>query len=376
MGLVSLFADMTYEGARSIIGPFLQVLGASGTIVGIVSGAGELIGYTLRIVSGYFSDRTKKYWTITILGFAINLLAVPALALAGRWEIAAGFIIAERLGKAIRTPARDAMLSYANQRLGQGWGFGLHEAMDQIGAITGPLFIAWTLSAGTKYQDAFLWLLAPALLALTSLGVSRVLYPKPQDLTVKTNIPGTSKFPHQYWIYVVAASLIAIGYADFPLIAFHLQKDHAGISIPLFYALAMGVDGAAALVFGRLYDRAGLPVLIFAFLLSAFFAPFVFLSKWPIAGIVLWGIGMGSQESILRASIADMVSEERRGSAYGTFHMIFGFAWFAGSALLGFLYDTSLIWLTAFSVIAQLCSLPFLFMISSQSRKGTEKHKG
>jgi hypothetical protein len=146
LGAVSLFADVTYEGARSITGPFLGLLGASAAIVGAVAGAGELIGHALRLASGYFTDRSKKYWAIVLVGYSVNLLAVPLLALAGRWEVAALLIIMERLGKAIRAPARDVMLAHAAKAVGTGWGFGLHEAMDQIGALTGPLIVAITLA--------------------------------------------------------------------------------------------------------------------------------------------------------------------------------------------------------------------------------------
>jgi hypothetical protein len=142
IGIVSLFSDLTYEGARSVTGPFLAILGASATAVGFVAGLGELIGYALRLVSGYFADKTQKYWTTVFLGYGLNLLAVPLLALAGHWEIAAILMVAERMGKAIRTPARDVMLSCASDSIGRGWGFGLHEALDQIGAICGPLVVS------------------------------------------------------------------------------------------------------------------------------------------------------------------------------------------------------------------------------------------
>src|SRR5438552_7725718 len=163
LGVVSLFSDMTYEGARSITGPYLAVLGASATVVGIVAGFGELVGYALRLVAGYLSDRTGRYWTITLVGYVVNLLAVPLLALAGRWELAAALMIAERLGKAIRTPARDAMLSHATTKMGRGWGFGLHEAMDQTGALLGPLIGAAVLFRRDGYSTVVGVLLIPAL---------------------------------------------------------------------------------------------------------------------------------------------------------------------------------------------------------------------
>ncbi len=182
MGVVSLLADMTHEGARSITGPFMAFLGASGTVVGFVAGFGELVGYLLRLPSGYISDRTGRYWTITVIGYLVNMLAVPLLALAGRWETAALLIVAERAGKAIRNPTRDAMLSHATLEVGRGWGFGLHEAMDQIGAMLGPLIVAAVLYFKGSYQTSFAVLLIPAILTIGVLLAARHLYPSPRDL--------------------------------------------------------------------------------------------------------------------------------------------------------------------------------------------------
>ncbi len=363
LGLVSLLADMTYEGARSITGPYLALLGASGAIVGIVAGLGELIGYVLRLASGYLSDKTGKYWSITILGYAVNLLAVPLLALAGRWEIAAGLMITERIGKAIRTPSRDAMLSHATRETGRGWGFGLHEAMDQIGAMLGPLIVAAILYMKGSYRIGFAVLLIPAILALAILLVAKYLYPRPKDLERASVVLETKGFPRVFWIYLAGIALVAAGYADFPLIAYHFKKTILVSDdwIPVFYAIAMGVDALAALLFGRLFDRRGVSVLIFAALLSAFFSPLVFLGSFypALLGILLWGIGMGAQESIMRAAIPEMVSQNKRGSAYGVFNAGYGLAWFAGSAILGILYDVSIPVLILFSVLTQLFSVPF-----------------
>ncbi len=369
LGIVSLFADMTYEGARSITGPYLGVLGASGLVVGLVAGLGELIGYALRLASGLLVDRTARYWAITLGGYALNLLAVPFLALAGHWELAAALMITERVGKAIRTPARDAMLSHATAEIGHGWGFGLHEAMDQAGAVLGPLLVAAILTAGQGYRTSFAILLIPAMLALGVLVAARRAYPRPADLEpVGIKWPHESRvFPRVFWIYLAAAAAIAAGYADFPLIAYHLGM-HRVVSagwIPVLYATAMGVDALAALIFGRLFDRFGLPVLIAATLISAPFAPLVFQASVPgaIVGMALWGVGMGAQESILRASIATMVPPGRRGTAYGLFNAGYGLAWFLGSATMGYLYDRSLVALVAFSVVAQLAAIPLLVVI-------------
>lgn len=371
LGIVSLLADMTYEGARSITGQYLAILGANAVVVGFVAGFGEFIGYALRLVSGYLSDKTHKYWAITITGYFINLLAVPLLALAGSWEIAAVLLIAERMGKAFRTPARDVMLSHACSEVGQGWGFGLHEAMDQIGAIMGPLIVAFVLFFNGSYQTSFAILLIPAVLALSVLAVSRFLYPNPHELEIKTPKLETKGFKHVYWIYMAAVALIALGFVDFPLIAFHFKNSLivSDSLTPVFYAIAMGVDALAALVFGRLFDKIGLSIMIVVAVLSAFFAPLVFLGGFysALVGIALWGIGLGAQESIMRASIAGMSPVQRRGTAYGVFNTIFGIFWFIGSLTMGILYDISIPYLVIFSMVAQLASVP-LFMLIIKSR--------
>ncbi len=371
LGVVSLLADMTYEGARSVTGPYLAILGANAVVVGFVAGFGEFIRYALRLVSGYLSDKTRKYWAITITGYFINLLAVPLLALAGNWEIAAVLLIAERMGKAFRTPARDVMLSHACSEVGQGWGFGLHEAMDQIGAIMGPLIVALVLFLNGSYQTSFAILLIPAVLALSVLIVSRFLYPNPHELEIKTPKLETKGFKHVYWIYMAAVALIALGFVDFPLIAFHFKNSLivSDSLTPVFYAIAMGVDALAALAFGRLFDKIGLSIMIVVAALSAFFAPLVFLGSFysALIGIALWGIGLGAQESIMRAAIAGMSPIQRRGTAYGVFNTIFGVFWFIGSLTMGILYDISLLYLVIFSMVAQLASVP-LFLLIRKSR--------
>jgi len=371
--VVSLLGDTTYEGARSVTGPFLATLGASATAVGFVAGFGELLGFGLRLVSGYVTDRTRRYWTVAILGYAVNLLAVPALALAGRWETAAFLMILERAGKGIRNPARDAMLSHATKEMGRGWGFGLHEAMDQIGAVVGPILVAGALYARQGYRNAFAMLLVPASLALAVLLINRFLYPNPRDLEVSSSRVETKGLRRSFWLYLSAVALIAAGYADFPLIAYHFKGASVAPEdwIPLFYAVAMGVDALAALAFGRLFDRIGLQVLIVSSLLSFLFAPLVFLGGFHLAllGMVLWGAGMGAQESVMRAAIAEMAPAERRGTAYGVFNSIFGLSWFLGSAIMGILYDISLTALILFSMAAQLGSIPLLMAV----RKGRNR---
>lgn len=367
LGVVSLLGDMTYEGARSITGPYLALLGASAAAVGLVSGLGELVGYSLRFASGYLADKSRKYWALTIIGYAVNLLAVPLLALAGNWPMAALLLIAERMGKAIRTPPRDVMLSHAASQVGRGWGFGLHEAMDQIGAILGPLIVAIILYVYGNYQTGFAFLLLPAILALAVLVTSKFLYPHPHHLEVQVPKLKTKGLMRVYWIYIVAVVFIALGFADFPLVAYHFQKVQlvAPVMIPIFYSVAMGVDALAALLFGRLFDKMGMWALIMAVTCSAFFAPMVFWGDFNLAllGMALWGVGMGAQESIMGAAVAEMSPVRVRGSAYGVFSVIYGFSWFAGSFILGLLYDFSFTAMVMFSLGAQLLSVMPLFVI-------------
>jgi MFS family permease len=373
IGLVSLFSDMTYEAARSINGSFLQLLGTNGATVGWVAGLGELLGYGLRFISGYITDKTKKYWTILITGYLLNLLSVPLLALAGFWQLAVVLMITERIGKAIRSPARDALLSFGSQKMGRGWGYGLHEAMDQIGATVGPLLVSAVLFyQHQNYRMAFGILVIPAIIAITILFYCRHLYPNPENLEIKTTSIASKGLPKRYWIYVLAAVFIAAGYVDFPLIAYHF-KAKALMSdsvIPVFYAVAMATDAIAALIFGKLYDKTGIKTLLLAVLLSSFFAPMVFMGgfNWALAGMVLWGIGMGAQESILKAEIAEMIPPERRGTAFGTFNTAYGLFWFAGSAMMGYLYDFSVKGLIIFSVATQLIAVLIMYYLIHKQR--------
>lgn len=365
LGVVSLFSDMTYEGARSIIGPFLGFLGASATVIGFTAGFGEFLGYALRLFSGVILDKTKKYWAIIFTGYVVNLLAVPALALVNCWELAVFLVIAERIGKAIRTPARDTLLSYASSQTGRGLGFGLHEAMDQIGAIIGPLIVALVFYFKGGYKQVFGILLIPALLALFILVIAKRLYPFPERFEFKTTSLETKGFSKVFWIYLIATGLWGAGYADFALIGYHFK--HALILseelIPIFYAIAMGVDALSAIVLGYLFDKKGFKVLAIGMLISVGFAPLVFLGNFWLCllGTVLWGIGFGAQESIIRATVSLIVPHEKRGSGYGLFNTGFGLAWFIGSALMGILYEVSLIGLILFSMFLQL--LGFLFLL-------------
>lgn len=367
IGIVNLFADFTYEGGRSIMGPFLGTLGASATVVGIVAGLGELLGYSLRSISGFLADKTHKYWIVTFVGYVVNMLAVPALALAGNWPLAAALMMAERTGRAIRRPAVETMLSYTGQKLGSGWVFGLNEALDQGGATIGPLVVSLVLALKGSYRQGFAILLISALLCLSMLIVARLRFPHPKALEQKT-AEGlqTRGFSRAYWLYVAAGALIAAGFADFSLIAFHFQQARSVpvTLIPVWYAAAMAAGALSALVFGRLLDRVGFAMVLLAFFLSALFAPLVFLGQFwtPLLGMVLWGIGLGAQDSLLKALVSRIIAANKRSTAFGVFDTGFGIAWFLGSAVMGLLYDRSILALIVFSVGTQLVALPVLLL--------------
>jgi predicted MFS family arabinose efflux permease len=371
VGVMSFFADFTYEGSRSIIGPYLGLLGAGAAAIGIVTGLGELLGYGLRLVSGRLSDRTGQFWPITIVGYIVQMCSVPLLALAGNWQIAALLIILERVGKATRNPPRDVMLSHAGKQMGgYGWAFGVHEALDQSGALFGPLAVAGVLALRGQYQIAFALLLIPALVTLTILLVARLTYPRPEEM--ETNPPDirTEGLPRVFWVYLAGAVLVAAGFVDFPLIAYHFARTSTVSStlIPVFYAVAMGVGGIGSLLFGRLFDRFGIFVLIPLTLLSAVFAPLVFLGGFwaALVGVALWGLGMGVHESIIPAAVAHMVPVQRRASAYGLFTAGYGIFWFLGSAFIGILYSVSLPVVIGFSLVAELAALPLFILVRRQ----------
>jgi len=361
IGVVSLFADFTYEGGRSIVGPYLGVLGATPFLVGAIAGVGEFLGYALRLLSGGFVDRRGHHWAVIYLGYAVNLLAVPAIALTGAVAPAAGLVFAERLGKGLRTPARDTLLASASHEIGRGRAFGLHELLDQIGALVGPLAVAGGVAL-SGYRLGFGILIVPAVLAMLSLVRARGLEPAGDRATAPFDTRG---FSPTYWRYLVFASLAVMGFAHFALVAFRFGADAVvtPASIPLLFALAMGVDAGAAYLVGHLYDRYGLRVLAALPVLTLPTAPLLFLSHGIVllaVGAAVWGAALGLQESLMRAAVADLTPPERRGTAYGVFDTAFGTAWMLGSLAMGGLFEIGPAYLVAFSLLLELASLALL----------------
>lgn len=383
MGVVALFGDMTYEGARGLVGPYLGLLGASALGVGVAAGAGELAGYALRLVTGWLADRTGAHWLLTIVGYAFNLVVVPGLALAGSWEVAVALVIAERVGKAIRSPARSTLVSYAARRAGEGASFGLEEALDQIGAVAGPLLTALAIAARPgsaplgAYRLAFLVLAVPAVATLVLVLLARRFFPAPEEFEPPPEAAHVG-LGASFRLHVAAAALVGLGFADWALVAFHAGR--SGLvplqRLPLLYAAAMGLDGLAALGFGRAFDRRGPAVLALSCVVGAAAAPLVFLGGSAgalLAGAALWAAAMGAQESIYKAAVARLVPPAQRGRAFGLFFAGFGVAWFVGSTAMGWLYEHSRPALVTLAVVAQLAAAPVFLLAARASPRPAQR---
>lgn len=381
MGMVSLFSDMTHEGARSILGEYLNLAGASAASIGFVSGIGELCGYSLRLISGFVADKTRKYWTLVIAGYVIQVLAIPALALIPEhgWIWACGLVILERIGKAVKKPAKNTLVSFAASEIGTGKGFAYQEFLDQLGAFLGPVILFVTaLVKGTEdlfttYRLSFAVLLIPAMITIALVLSAKIKYPNPEMFEKQEEAPSAFRLKKSFVLYMAAICLFAFGFADFTLITLHAAKTVAfpESALSLLYAAAMAVDAFAALVFGWLYDKVGMKALILSTLCSTFFSCFVFLSgeAWMIGiGILLWGIGMGAQESVMKAAVSGIIPRSMRSTGFGIFETGFGIAWFLGSWLLGILYDLNPVFLVAVSVLSQLTAIVFYAMCIHYNR--------
>lgn len=372
LGVVSLFSDMTHEAATSIKGAYLLILGASASTIGFISGVGELLGYGLRYLFGRLVDKTHNYWGFMLLGYAVDVFAVPALALVHRdgWIAACVLLVIERIGKAIKKPAKNTILSFAATQEGVGKSFAIQEALDQLGAFIGPLllYLIMLYKQGdeyTVYNTAFAFLLLPAICTMAFLFFAKGRFPNPEAFEPEVKEENKESFvgKKSFYLYLAGISCFAFGFVDFPLVTMHLAKSRlfAESTLPLLYAGAMLADAVSALFFGWLFDKIRTKALVISTAISAFFALLAFGSSSPemvMLGVALWGVGMGAQESIMKAAVATMTSREHRASSYGAFEFFFGLSWFLGSWALGAIYDYSLTAFVAISVAAQLVALP------------------
>lgn len=385
LGIISLLGDIIYEGARGVNGQYLQILGVNAVTVGFIVGLGELLGYIFRLASGFFADKTKSYWLFTIVGYGL-LISIPLISLTGIWQIVAVLIILERIGKGVRTPARDTIASHASKQIGSGYAFGIAEFIDQIGAIIGPLIFSFVLTRVVSGQNliatyqqgfSFTWLPYILLLGMLWFAYTRFKHSEELEISLQQKDTDEKKLPKVFWLYALFVFITTTGFVNFALVGFHLKK--YGILndayIPLLYAGAMGaVDAIVGLVMGKIYDKlnklsgnhkSGL-ILLLAIPISAAFIPIFIFSKtlaFIIVGTVLFGFGMGLQEVIMKAAVADMTPLAKRSTAYGIFNLSLGLAFFVGGTLAGFLYDYSIPILIIFLTAAELMAIPVFYMI-------------
>lgn len=385
-GLVSLFSDIAYEGMRSIVGPYLGILGASAFVVSFVAGFSELIGYVLRFYFGRLADKTGRYWFFAFLGYGLNAIVIPALALSRSWLFAASLVFLERVAKAVRKPSKDTMTSFVGGKLGHGKAFAFDEFLDQFGATAGPLFVAWLIGVSRRsggqvvdgYRMSFGMLLFPALISVGLLAIARSLFPSPEGFERKgpVNLQRKDlKSDRAFRFFLLATALVAFGFSDFALIGYHAvnaQLVDAG-NVPLLYAVAMAVDAVSALILGAWFDKKGLRILLVPLLLSAPYSLFAFARQatWIWIAVVLWGVGLGAQESVFRSAVARLVAKSERASAYGTYNAVFGIAWFTGSAVIGALYGVDLRLLIALSLLSQVVAILILVRSLPYEQSGT-----
>ena len=388
-GIVSLFSDMTHEGASSIRGAYLSLLGASAGTIGFISGLGELIGYSMRYVFGRLTDKTRQYWPMTIAGYVLDIAAVPALALVHEngWVAACLLLVVQRMGKAIKKPAKDTIMSFAASQEGVGKSFGIQEVLDQIGAFLGPVLLYLVMLFKTDgslfhtYSLCFAALAVPGAITLILLLVTKHKFPNPDQFEPEPKAYVPFRLKKDFILYIIGICLFAFGFVDYSIISMHVSRTFVEVApglaetgsivtsgtLPLLYAGAMLVDAVAALLFGLLYDKKGVRALVWSTLLSAPFAILIFActsTSALLAGILLWGIGMGAQESILKATVTSMVPKASRATGYGIFECAFGIFWFLGSWLMGVLYDLCMPALVVVSVCAQLFAIPFYIRAS------------
>ena len=383
-GVVSLFSDMTHEGASSIRGAYLSLMGASAGVIGFVSGLGELIGYSMRYLFGRLTDRTKQYWPMIILGYLLDVMAVPALALVGEtgWMWACGLLVIQRIGKAVKKPAKDTIMSFAASQAGVGKSFGMQEMLDQTGAFLGPVLLSVVMllrGQGDPFQNysfCFGVLAVPGALTILLLLFTRHKFPNPEQFEPEPKEYVPFRMKGSFRLYIAGISLFAFGFLDYALILMHITRSYQGLVsqdvLPLLYAAAMLVDAVAALVFGHLYDKIGVKALAISTVLSSGFAVFIFSFRSApalLVGIGLWGVGMGAQESILKAAVTSMVPKNSRATGYGIFECSFGIFWFLGSWLMGVLYDVSIPAMVAVSVAAQLAAVCLYLLSARRARK-------
>lgn len=385
MGIVSLMGDIVYEGSRGIVPDYLYFLGASALIVGLISGLGEFIGYAIRLLSGVLADTTRAYWLFIFIGYGL-IITVPLLAFSWGWKVAALLVLVERFGKAVRSPSRDTVLSIVSKGVGRGKAFGIHEFLDQVGAVLGPLAVGVLMFyTGNNYSSVFKFMFIPYLsmllaLAYTYKKIGGQTYFKSKHIKEKKT--GLSK---SFYIYTAAVTLNTIGLIHVSLILFRaseiLQPMNMQWMVPALYLLVQGIDAPAALASGYAYDKSGSKVLFIPFFLSIFPSILALVSKDLLVLLIaslIFGLVLGMQESIYRAAVADIAPIASRGKAYGIFNTAYGVGFLISGALYGVFIDRgiSIFLVAAYAVLSQIMAIILLMKAKEGLSSGRRGYSG
>jgi MFS family permease len=364
---------MTYEGARSVSGAYLEVLSATAVFASLAS-IGEFLGYVMRFVSGVvagYLKSSKGYWGLTFIGYILNLVAVPLLAFSGQWQIAVLLIFLERMGKGLRTPARDVILAEVTEKIGRGKAFGLHEALDQAGAVLGPLIVSAVLFISNNYALAFLILALPALASILFLSGAYIKYP---SIKAAENATSLSKsrvsLNSVFWLYTISMSMAALGFMHWINISYIFKAENIMLDylISTMYLIAMLVDGLLAFPVGLIYDKIGLVSLLLTPIFATLVVPMILMNSFVSAlfASIFWGIVMGIYESTARAAIADILPSEGRAYGYGIFSAFYGVAWMSGTIIYGYLYQNLTNYLLLFTIFTESAALIILLITVKQ----------
>ena len=321
--MVSLFADMAYESIRSIIGAYLAESGAPAWEIPVLALV-EGLSYAGRLLGGFLASLSPAFlWPLVFLGYG-SIYALISVPLVLPTLIPLLYAI-ERLGKGLRAPPRDTLLSLLTEHIGHGRGFGLHEVFDQIGAVAGPLLLA-TLIELVGFPQAIVYAVIPTTLAMVMLAIAYILYPYRVREAYKWSKVGDIVAPYIVFTYAVYVFATAALLAYWPAIAYKLEEAGFSVdSIALLYALAMLVDAFAALAVGMIYDRLGLSVVVVPPFLATI--SLLLIHNNVFAGVIVWGLAMGSVEVLFRAIPATLLPPGTRPIAYGVLGASLAMGW-------------------------------------------------
>jgi len=358
LGVVSLLTDVSSEMIFTLVPFFLcNVLGAATTIVGLVGGVSESTDAIFRIFSGWISDKLGKRKLLAVSGYSVSTIAKPFMYLASTWGVVLAVRFSDRVGKGIRTSPRDALVADSVSARERGKGFGLHRAMDTSGAVLGLVIAAIIIylvqGGGLKLSlETYQWLVLigviPAVLAVLVLVVF-VCEKKPP--------PGSSPFPGlssarlftgldtRFKVFLVIMVVFTLGNSSDFFVILRAQN----LGVPLIHVVLMLVllnitYAAISLPAGMLSDKLGrrriiiLGWLIYALVYLGFALATSIWLVWLL--FACYGIYYGIVEGVARAFVADLVPEERRGTAYGLYHGVVGLTLLPASLIAGWLWDT------------------------------------